>query len=419
MAKKEFVCLMASLTAMMPLSLDSMLPAFPAIGREFDIHTGSQIQLIIALLFLGFGCGQLIFGTISDSLGRKTPIFWGLAIFICGTVLAGSASSFELFLLGRFSQGFGVAAPRVVSLALIRDKFVGNAMAQVVSLVMTIFVLIPVVAPMLGQGILYFSGWRSIFIALFLSGVAIWMWFGLRQNETLPKEKRKALTFKQCFHGLRIVFSSPPTIVGMLISGMLFGNVLGYLGAVQNLFAVLFDQGDRFSLYFAILALTIGAATLLNSRLVLALGMRQLVFLALVSMTIYASIFAFYLVFVRSGTPPLGLFMVFMIFTFFSMGFLYGNLNAMAMEPLGEVAGIGSAFFGFVHSTLAVIFAVAVGQHFHESVTSLVLSFLGVGLVSICALAIERQFIRQNNNRVHAVRRDKSEEITDESPFAR
>ncbi len=377
------------MTAVTPLAIDGMLPAFPNIAAEFGVNSPDKIQLIIAILFLGFGIGQLVFGPLSDAIGRKSPIYWGLGTFAIGSVISGFANSYELFLFGRFLQGFGGAAPRIVSLAVVRDQFSGNAMAQIVSMVMTIFILVPAVAPSLGQGVLMLFDWRAIFILLFAMAALVWIWFGVRIEETLPVSSRKPFTFGQLWVGTQITFSKFTTVACMLISGLVYGLLVGYLGAIQNLFSTLFNVTTRFPAFFAILSLSIGVASFYNSRLVMKLGMRRLVWYAFSSMTFNSVIFAAYLVFFQTGTPPLWGFMLYLSLTFSSIGFLFGNLNALAMAPLGEIAGLGSALIGCTQSVVGVFVGIFLGQFFHNSVLPLVLSFGGVSLLCILIFLLD------------------------------
>lgn len=390
--RNEFVALMALMTSLLALAIDSMLPAFDRIGSDFKVDSPDEIQMIVAILFLGFGCGQIVFGPVSDAYGRKMPIYWGIGIFMIGSILSGFSTSFEMFLIGRFLQGFGGAAPRIVSLALVRDEYSGNAMAQITSLIMTIFILVPAIAPTLGQGILMFSGWRAIFIVLFVVSAIVMIWFGLRQHETLPKEKRNKLSLKQIVHGTKITFSFPITVACMITSGLLFGIFVGYLGATQAIFDKIFHVRDQFPMYFAILALSIGAASFFNSRVVMIFGMRKLILIAFFAMAVLANIFVIYLVGFQVGETPLWMFMIYMIFTFFCVGFLFGNLNAMAMEPLGHVAGIGSAILGFVQSTISVVVGVKLGHYFHDNIVPLVLSFGTISMICIAILMLVKRF---------------------------
>ncbi|NCN42457.1 multidrug effflux MFS transporter [bacterium] len=394
LAKSEFIVLMALMTSLIALSIDSMLPAFPQITEAFQLQSAEQLQLVIAILFLGFGFGQLLFGPLSDVFGRKPPIYWGIGVFVLGSILSGLTNSFELFLLGRFLQGFGAAAPRIISLALIRDEYSGNAMAQITSLVMTIFILVPAIAPTLGQAVIYFLNWRAIFILLFVMGTLLWVWFGFRQPETLPKSSRKKLSVAQLTFGLKETLSQPVTLACILMSGLLFGIFVGYLGAAQEIFSKLYQVGDQFPLYFGVLALSIGGASFFNSRLVMALGMRRLILYAFIFMSTLSMLFALYLTYFKISQPPFSLFMTYMILNFSSVGFLFGNLNALAMEPLGHIAGIGSALIGCIQSTISVAIGVLVGRYFHGSVAPLALGFGAVGITSILIIHLEKRWAR-------------------------
>lgn len=384
--RTEFVILMALLTSIIALAIDSMLPAFPKIGETYGITEPSDLNLIIAVLFLGYGLGQLIFGPISDVLGRKTPTYYGVAIFCVGAILSGFAPSFEVFLLGRFLQGFGGAAPRIISLALVRDEYSGNAMAQITSLIMTIFILVPAIAPSLGQGILFFSSWRAIFIVLFIMGIAMWAWFGLRQHETLPPHARKKLSLAQIQYGIKETLRQPTTVSCIAVSGLLFGIFVGYLGAAQEIFSILFKRGDQFPLFFGALALSLGASSFFNSRLVMIFGMKRLIFIAFTFMAILSNVFALYLTQVETGLPSVWLFMAYMLLTFLSVGFLFGNLNALAMQPLGHIAGMGSALLGSLQTVISVVVGVFLGQYYHDDVLPLVLSFGTISLICIAIL---------------------------------
>ncbi len=385
----EFIALMALITAIIPLAMDGMLPAFPMIEKEFQLPNPAQLQLTISILFLGFGFGQLIFGPLSEVFGRKSPIYWGIGIFIVGSVMSAVAPSYLVFLIGRFLQGFGGAGPRIISLALIRDEYEGDAMAKITSMVMTIFIFIPAVSPGLGQLILYLAGWREIFILLFAFGTLVLIWFALRQHETLAVADRRSFTLGTIVYGLRETFTKFTTLAGMIMSGLIFGIFVGYLGAVKNLFENVFQVYEQFSLIFAVLALSIGAASFFNARLVMRLGIRRLLSRALVAMVTLSILFIVYLIFWAGERPPLWAFMCYMIPIFFCVGFLFGNLNALAMTPLGHVAGMGSAFLGCVQSSMAVVVGQLIGFYFHTSVLPLAISFGAMGSVCLVILSLE------------------------------
>lgn len=385
----EFVALMAFMTSIIALAIDSILPAFSTIGTDLRVSSSDDMQLIIAVLFFGFGLGQLIFGPLSDAFGRKPPIYWGMFIFMIGAALSGFAPNFSLFILGRFLQGLGGAAPRIISIALVRDEYSGNAMARITSLIMTIFILVPAIAPALGQGILFIANWRAIFVVLFLFALVIWIWFAQRQPETLPKESRKNFSLQYIYQASQETFSQKSTVAAIWMSGLLFGIFVGYLGAVQDIFANIFQITTQFPAYFAVLALSIGSASFFNARLVMALGMRRLIFLAFLGMATLSSLFALYFGYISPGAPPLFVFMPYMCVTFFSVGFLFGNLNALGMEPLGRIAGIGSAILGFTQSTISATAGIFLGRYYHHDVSNLALSFAVVAVICLMILSWE------------------------------
>jgi DHA1 family bicyclomycin/chloramphenicol resistance-like MFS transporter len=391
LARWEFVALMATITSMVAFAIDSMLPAFPAIGAEFLIKDQSSLQNIIAILFLGFGFGQIIFGPLSDVLGRKPPIYMGMFIFAIGSVVSGFAPNYELFLFGRFLQGMGGASPRIISLALIRDRFSGDAMAQVTSLVMTVFILVPAVAPSLGQLVLSFSGWRNIFIILFVFSILVFIWFAVRQPETLEHSKRKKFKFSDFAFAVKETLSQSTTVCCILVSGMIFGIFVGYLGVVQSLFQNVFGEVNRFPMFFALLALSIGAASFFNSRLVMAYGMRKIIYVALVAVLFFSVVFNLYYRIWSPGEVRLEFFMLYLMCTFAAIGFLFGNLNALAMNPLGHVAGVGSALLGFLQSFISVVIGVQLGKLFFDNVLMLSLSFGCVSLLCAVVMYVERR----------------------------
>ncbi len=392
LARTEFVILMALLTSIIALAIDGMLPAFPKIAEDLNVQSPNDLSLIIAILFFGYGIGQLVFGPISDVIGRKQPIYYGVAIFCVGAVLSGFAPNFEIFLVGRFLQGFGGAAPRIISLALVRDEYSGNAMAKITSLIMTIFILVPAIAPTMGQAVLFFASWRAIFIVLFAVGVLTWTWFGIRQHETLPKASRSKLSLAQLKYGVKETFSQPTTVACIAVSGLLFGIFVAYLGAVQEIFTSIFHVGESFPMYFGILALAIGASSFFNSRLVMIFGMHRLIFFAFICMAVLSNIFSIYLTQLQLGVPPLWLFMSYMILTFLSVGFLFGNLNALAMQPLGHIAGMASALLGSIQTLISVVIGVLLGRYFHDDILPLVLSF---GTISIICIGILWRWVKK------------------------
>lgn len=389
----EFVALMAMLTSLVALSIDAILPALPAIGGDLGVVRANDNQLIVSLLFLGFAFGQMIYGPLSDSTGRKPAAYLGLGLFIVGCVLSMAAWSFAAILLGRFLQGIGVAGPRTITIALVRDQYSGRDMARVMSFVMGIFILVPVVAPTLGQAALLLSSWRAIFGGYLGMALAATVWFAARQPETLTLARRIPFSGVRLSGAVREVLRCRVAVGYTLAAGLLFGSFLGYLNSAQQILQEQYRLGVRFPLYFAVLAIAIGAASFSNARLVMRLGMRALVTRSLFGILSVSSVFLIF-VWVFEGHPPLWTLMGYLILIFFGIGLLFGNLNALAMEPLGKVAGAGAAVVGSVSTLISLVLGTAIGQSYNGTVFPLVGSFAVLAAFSVLTVRwTERQRI--------------------------
>ncbi len=378
----EFIALTALMTSLVALSIDAMLPALPAIGSELGVTDANDNQLVVSMLMLGLAFGQIIYGPLSDSTGRKPAICLGLAIYAAGCLLSIFATSYAMMLAGRFAQGLGVAGPRVVTLALVRDGYEGRAMARVMSSVMAVFILVPVIAPALGQQIMLAAGWRAIFVTFLGLSVVVLLWFTLRQPETLPPGRRVAFSLRRIAGAVREVCSNRPALAHTVAAGLVFGAFLGYLNLSEQIFAQQYGLGERFPLVFAVLALAIGAAFFVNARLVMRLGMQVLCRWALWTTLVLSALFV-PAVYLQDGHPPLWQLMCYLVIVLFCVGILFGNLNALAMQPLGHIAGVGAAVVGSVATLLSVPLGVLVGQSYDGSVMPLTLGFAGLMLLAL------------------------------------
>jgi DHA1 family bicyclomycin/chloramphenicol resistance-like MFS transporter len=381
----EFVALTAMMIALVALSIDSVLPALPEIGQDLGVQRANHNQLIISLLFLGLAVGQLLYGPVSDSTGRKPAIYAGFGLLIIGCLLSLSATSFPMILVGRFLQGVGVAGPRVVTVALVRDQYKGRAMAQVMSFVMAVFVLVPIIAPTFGQASLLFAGWRAIFGAYLGLALVVLAWFASRQPETLAPNQRLPFSVGRIVMGVREVLANRIAIGYTIAAGLIFGAFLGYLNSAQQIFQRLYGLGRLFPLYFAVLALSIGCASFLNARLVMRYGMRRLATWSSSTIGTLSLIF-FAIVYVLAGHPPLWALMAFFLIVFFGVGILFGNLNALAMEPLGHIAGVGAAVVGALTTTISLPLGILIGQSYNSTVLPLVGGFAILSLASVAAM---------------------------------
>lgn len=382
----ESLILMALMISLVALSVDTMLPALPDIGADLKVGHANDVQMVISSLFLGLSVGLIFYGPLSDSLGRKPVLFAGMAVFIGGCTLSIYSTSFTIMLIGRVLQGLGAAGPRSVVLALVRDQYEGRAMARIMSTIMSIFIMIPVFAPSLGQGILLFAGWRAIFAALLVLAGIVLVWFGGRHPETLSPENRLPFSVGKIGAALGEVCRHPIALGYTVVAGFIMGAFLGYLNSVQQIIQDLYGMGLWFPLIFGILGLSLGSALFLNSRIVMRLGMRKLVRRAMATL---AGLSAAYFVVVAAfgGRSPFWMLMAFFLAAFFCIGFLFGNLNAIAMSPLGHIAGTASAVVGALSTFLSVPIAFLIGRLYNDTTLPLVGGF---ALLSLTALGILR-----------------------------
>lgn len=382
---KEFVALMAIMISLTALSLDAMLPALTVIGDDLGVTEANDNQLIISTLFLGLGLGQLLYGPLSDSLGRKPAVYLGLIIFTIGCIISIVTNNFTTMLIGRCLQGIGVAGPRIISVAIIRDLYKGDQMAQVMSFVMAVFISAPALAPAIGQGVMYVSHWRYIFIILLLLALIIFIWFSIRQQETLTPENRIVFSVKNLKKAFKEVLSIRTTMLYTLAAGFITASFIGMLNSSQQVFQIQYKLGEQFPLYFSSIALSIGLASFINGKLVMRFGMQTMAKTASISIFIFSAIFLTFL-YTASTTPSLQEFMLYLLPTVFSVGILFGNLNSMAMEPLGHIAGLGSAVVGCLSTLISIPFGTYIGMQYNGTVNPLVMGFLVFG--GLCSLSL-------------------------------
>jgi MFS transporter, DHA1 family, multidrug resistance protein len=378
----EFVLIISLMMALTALSIDAMMPALPQIASELSVQSANDRQLIISIFFLGMALGQLFFGPLSDKTGRKPTVYIGYAVYIAGSLLSIFALSFPMMLAGRLLQGIGISAPRAVTMALVRDLYAGRMMARVMSFVMTVFILAPMLAPSLGQAIMSFSGWRGIFIGFVVLALVILIWFASRMPETLAPERRAPFTLRRVIDATTVIVKNRTAFGYTVSAGLVGGAFLGYLNSAQQIFQEQYALGKFFPVVFGIISLSIGLASFMNARLVMRFGMRFLVqwplrvifSLAMVALVVFQS---------TAGHPPLWLVMTYLMLTFFFIGLLFGNQNALAMEPLGHMAGIGSAVVGSLSTLIQMPLGTIIGQNYNGTIFPLV-----IGIASLTGLSI-------------------------------
>ena len=378
----EFVIMLAMMISILALSIDAILPALELIAMDLELENRNDAQLVLSAMFLGFAIGQIGAGPLSDSFGRKPIIYIGYVIFILGCLISMVANDFNLLLLGRLLQGLGAAAPRIVSIALVRDGYEGREMARIMSIVMAIFILVPAIAPAIGQGVLLFFNWRSIFTLLLVMAIIAFVWFALRQPETLSEKHRRKFSVKNILAGISETLGYRIVTGYTIASGIIFGAFLGYLNSAQQIFQVTYNTGDWFAIYFGIAALAIGLASVFNSKVVIRLGMRYMTWHALMWLSGISFVFLIYVI-MNNGVPSLWSFMLWLLLAFFCCGILFGNFNALAMEPIGHMAGLGAAVVGSVSTFISIPMGWAIGAGFSNTVTPLIAGFAILGFLSI------------------------------------
>ncbi len=376
---------MAVLISLVALSIDAMLPALPDIGRDLGTTDPNQPQLVLTALFLGLSVGQLFYGPLSDSIGRKPAVYLGLLIFIAGCLLSVIATSFEVMLVGRVLQGLGAAGPRVVTVALVRDLFKGREMARVMSFVMMVFIMVPAAAPAIGQAVQLLYGWRAIFGSFLAIAILGLVWFWRRQAETLHPEARAPFAAAPILAGILETLRNRAAFGYTLAGGLVFGSFIGFLVSSQQVFQQTYDVGTDFPLYFAILALAVGSASFVNGRVVLRYGMRLLSKWALQVMCALSVAFTVY-IWISPQTPPFALFMSYMMLSFFCFGLLLANLQTLAMEPLGHIAGVAAGVVSSVTTFMSLILGTFIGQAYDGTIKPLIAGLTILALFSLATV---------------------------------
>lgn len=380
MSRGEFIALIAMMFATIAFSIDAMLPALPDIGQELSPNDTNKAQLILTSFVLGLGIGTFFSGPLSDRFGRKPVIYVGCAIYLLAAFVAWISNSLEWILLARVLQGLGAAAPRVVGLAILRDFYTGREMARIMSIAMMIFTIFPAFAPLIGAGIITLTGWRGIFLAfmLFISIVVIWMY--KRLAESLPHEKRRPLQLSSIKIALWQMFAHPTVRLSILVQCLCFGVLFTMLSMVQPVYDILFDRAESFPFWFGAVALVSASASVLNAALVVKVGMRRMVTWSLAAQILISSTV---LLLSRLGLPMDVMFIVFVAWqatVFFMAGTTLGNLNAIAMEPMGHIAGMAASVIGSIGTVGAVAIAAPLGLLFDGTLLPL------AGGILLCSL---------------------------------
>jgi DHA1 family bicyclomycin/chloramphenicol resistance-like MFS transporter len=381
----EFVLVIASIMALNPLAMDIMLPSLPDIGLAFQVASPNRLQTVLSTFMLGFGIGQFVMGPLSDRFGRRRVLLAGMGVYCAASLLAIIAPSFETLLLARALQGLGTSATRVIATSVVRDCYAGRRMASVMSLVMMIFIAVPVIAPAMGQAIMLMTQWRGVFIVLTVYGFAAMAWSAFRLPETLPVSQRRSLAIRDVLSAYRQTITNRQTFGYAIAAGGVQGTLFAYVFMSQQVFTEIYHLGHYFPLAFAAIAIGIAVAGFLNSRFVGRLGMRVISHGALVGYVIVAALM---LTAARLDMLPLSLFMVLSALMMFAFGLVFANFTALAMEPQGHIAGTASSLYGTLTTLLGIGIGYTIGQDYDGTLLPFATGFFLCTFAALCVVAV-------------------------------
>ena len=386
-SRVELVSLLAMLSATVAFSIDAMLPAFPLISADLSPANPNRAQLIIAAFLAGLGFGTFFVGPISDAFGRRSIVIGGSLIIVVCSIVATLSSNLELLLAARFFQGIGASGPRIAAMAIVRDLFKGREMARVISFVIFVFTLGPVFAPLIGWGLSWAFGWQAIFYSFAVFAMVSLAWLLIRLPETHGVQDRRPFRVGKLIEGVREVASNRQVVLSIAAQTCIFGILMSTLMSSQQVFDEVFDQGTYFPLWFGFMAILAAFANLMNASIVVRLGMRQVVIRALTIHGIGSGLFLFALML---GLEPQELLFpvgfLWMTSNFYLAGFTIGNINAIALEPMGHIAGMAASIVTAAATVLSILISAPIGQAFNGTLIplssgSMILAFLALALI--------------------------------------
>ena len=382
---RQFVAMIAALMATNALAIDSMLPALPEIGEALGIVAANDRQWVVTSYLLGFGVAQIIYGTLADRFGRRPVLLTGLAIYGLASLAATFATSFETMMVARVVQGIGAAGSRVLAVSIVRDTFSGRQMARVMSLAFIVFLAVPILAPSIGQVIILVAPWRWIFALLGLFGVVVALWVARKLPETLHPEDRTPIAIGPILTAFRTCLTTRQSVGYMLAMTFVIGSLFGFINAAQQLFQDVFRASELFTVIFAVIAGFMALASFLNSRIVERYGMRRVSHTALL---FYLAVTLAHGALALAGHETMMVFALFQCAAMFGFGLMASNFGAMAMDPLGHVAGTASSVQGFVSTVGGALIGFAIGQQFDGTAVPVVLGFAGCGVAALAMVLI-------------------------------
>ncbi|MCF4098768.1 multidrug effflux MFS transporter [Maritalea mediterranea] len=379
----EFVLLAATLMALNAVAIDIMLPALPEIATSLGAIGDNQQQLVITYYLVGFGLSQLFYGPLSDAIGRRNTAFIGILIFFVPVALAAFVTDFNSLLVLRLVQGLGAGASRVIAFAVVRDVFEGKKLAKTMSLIVMVFMAMPIIAPSLGQLLITFLPWQSTFAFMAIMAVIALVWVFLRLPETLSIENTRAFRPKIILEGFRIVFTTPSSLLFGWAQALLLGAIIGFLGTSPQIYLEIYDLGPIYPLMIALTASNLAVASFINSRLVDRFSVEKVAFVASATFALLGAIWlTFSLV---MGVLPLWLLVLLHQPLNFCFGLAGVNQNSLAMIPMKRVAGTAASVLGFISSAGGAVVGAIIGSFYNDTIAPIAAGFMVVGILSCCA----------------------------------
>ena len=390
-SRVELVALLAMLSATIAFSIDAMLPALPDIGQALNPADPNRAQLVIAAFVIGMGVGTLFTGPLSDALGRRSVAVGGAVIYSLAALWGATAETLDQILIARALQGLGAAGPRVTAIAIVRDLFSGRQMARITSFIMIVFTLVPVIAPSLGAGIAWAFGWRMIFVAFAVFSALSMLWLLTRLPETLPTERRRPFRLGKLAEGLAEVFSNRQVVLAICVQTLIFGMLFAALLSSQAVFGQVYDKAQTFPFWFGLMAAISASSSLLNAMVVVRFGMKRVVMLAFLVLVIFTGLFLLgQVTLCRAAPPPFAIAFLWITAVFYMAGLGIGNMNAIALEPMGHIAGMASSVVSAASTVASSLIAAPVGQMFDGTMLPLTASMLALSGVAFLLVLMIR-----------------------------
>lgn len=379
----EFVLLAATLMALNAVAIDIMLPALPEIATSLGAVGDNQQQLVITYYLIGFGLSQLFYGPLSDAIGRRNTAFIGILIFFVPVALASFVTDFNSLLALRLVQGLGAGASRVIAFAVVRDVFEGKKLAKTMSLIVMVFMAMPIIAPSLGQVLILFLPWQSVFAFMAIMAVIALVWVFLRLPETLSIENTRAFRPKIILEGFRIVFTTPSSLLFGWAQALLLGAIIGFLGTSPQIYLEIYDLGPIYPLMIALTASNLAVASFVNSRLVDRYSVEKVAFAASATFAILGAVWLTFSL--TMGVLPLWLLVLLHQPLNFCFGLAGVNQNSLAMMPMKRVAGTAASVLGFISSAGGAVIGAIIGSFYNDTVAPIAAGFMVVGILSCLA----------------------------------